>query len=358
MASMRSGSLVLAALLGGLASGLAVAGIFLFTGVADDDEAPVERGPASQQAVRPPKPAAPAPTIGDLYRRARRAVFVVEGREPGVDWPDGPPREDDGVATGTGFAVEGGRIVTNQHVVADAEIVAVRLDGRRVRARLVGSDASTDLAILRLPPKRAGELATLPLGRSEGVRPGDTAVALGNPYGLTRTVTAGVVSAVGRRITAPDGAPIRDAIQTDAAINPGNSGGPLLDAEGRVIGVISQSRGDGLSFAVPVDTLRRITPDLERHGEVRRAYLGVTTSDPERGGGALVLEAAEGGPAARAGLRAGDVILAVDGRRVSGPAALSAAIEDQRPGRRVRIEYRRGARTRSAEVVLGVRPAP
>jgi S1-C subfamily serine protease len=354
---MRSGSTVLAAVLGGLASGLAVAAIFLFTDVADDD-ASVERAPASEQAVQPPAPAASAPTIGDLYRRARRAVFVVEGRQPGVEWPDGPPREDDGVATGTGFAVAGGRIVTNQHVVADAEIVAVRVDGRRVRAQVVGSDASTDLAILRLPPERARKLATLPLGSSAGVRPGDTAVALGNPYGLARTVTAGVVSAVGRRITAPDGAPIRDAIQTDAAINPGNSGGPLLDAEGRVIGVISQSRGDGLSFAVPVDTLRRITPDLERHGEVRRAYLGVTTSDPERGNGALVVETAEGGPAIRAGLRAGDVILTVDGRRVSGPAALTAAIEDQRPGRRVQIDYRRGPRTRSAEVVLGVRPTP
>jgi S1-C subfamily serine protease len=355
---MRSGSTLLAALLGGLASGLAVAAIFLLTDVADDDGAPVERAPAAPQAVEPPGPAASAPTIGDLYRRARRAVFVVEGRQPGVEWPDGPPREDDGVATGTGFAVEDGRIVTNQHVVADAEIVAVRVDGRRVRARVVGSDASTDLAILRLPPERADELATLPLGSSAGVRPGDAAVALGNPYGLARTVTAGVVSAVGRRITAPDGAPIRDAIQTDAAINPGNSGGPLLDAEGRVIGVISQSRGDGLSFAVPVDTLRRITPDLERHGAVRRAYLGVTTSDPERGSGALVVETAEGGPAARAGLRAGDVILAVDGRLVRGPAALTAAIEDQRPGRRVTVEYRRGPRTRSADVVLGVRPTP
>jgi S1-C subfamily serine protease len=109
---------------------------------------------------------------------------------------------------------------------------------------------------------------------------------------------------------------------------------------------------------VPVDTLRRITPDLERHGEVRRAYLGVTTSDRERASGALVAETAEGGPAVRAGLRAGDVILTVDRRRVRGPADLTAAIEDQRPGRRVTIEYRRGQRTRSAEVVLGVRPTP
>jgi putative serine protease PepD len=357
-ASMRLRSTVLAALLGGLASGLAVAAILLFTGVADDDEARTVQAPPARQDVRAPAPTPSEPTIGQLYRQARRAVFVVEGRQPGVEWPDGPPREDDGVATGTGFAVAGGRIVTNQHVVADAELVAVRIAGRRVRARIVGSDASTDLAILRLPPRRARELATLPLGSSAGVRPGDTAVALGNPYGLTRTVTAGVVSAVGRRISAPDGAPIRDAIQTDAAINPGNSGGPLLDSQGRVIGVISQSRGDGLSFAVPVDTLRRITPELVRHGEVRRAYLGVTASDPDSGSGALVAGTVAGGPARQAGLRAGDVIVTVDGRRVNGPAALTAAIEDQRPARRVPIEYRRGGRTRSADVVLGVRPTP
>jgi S1-C subfamily serine protease len=285
-------------------------------------------------------------------------VFVVEGRQPGVEWPDGPPSEDDGVATGTGFAIAGGRIVTNQHVVADAELVAVRLKGRRVRARVVGSDASTDLAILRLPRAQARTLATLPLGRSAPVRPGDTAVAIGNPFGLSRTVTTGVVSAVGRRITAPDGSPIRNAIQTDAAINPGNSGGPLLDGEGRVIGVMAQSRGDGLSFAVPVDTLRRIAPELQRRGEVRRAYLGVTTSDPDRGSGALVEDAVDDAPAAGAGLRRGDVIVSVAGRPVRGPAGLAAVIEDQRPRRRVRIEYRRGSETRSASVVLGVRPTP
>ncbi len=353
---MRSISPPLAALLGGLASGCAVAAIFLLAGTGDDDGV-AARAPASRP-VPQPRAVAPAPTIGDIYRRARPAVFVVEGRQPGVDWPEGPPREDDGVATGTGFAIAGGRIVTNQHVVAGAELVAVRLNGRRVRARVVGSDASTDLAILRLPRARARELATLPLGRSGGLRPGDTAVAIGNPFGLSRTVTTGVVSAVRRRIRAPDGSSIRDAIQTDAAINPGNSGGPLLDDEGHVIGVIAQSRGDGLSFAVPVDTLRRIAPELQRRGEVRRAYLGVTTSDSERGSGALVVEAEEAAPAARAGLRTGDVIVSVGGRRVSGPSGLAAAIEDQRPHRRVRIEYRRGSETRSASVVLGVRPTP
>ena len=353
---MRSISPPLAALLGGLASGCAVAAIFVFAGTGDDDGV-AARTPASRP-VPQPRAAVPAPTIGEIYRRARPAVFVVEGRQPGVEWPEGPPREDDGVATGTGFAIAGGRIVTNQHVVAGAELVVARVNGRRVRARVVGSDASTDLAILRLPPARTRRLATLPLGSSAGVRPGDIAVAIGNPYGLARTVTTGVVSAVGRRIIAPDGSPIRDAIQTDAAINPGNSGGPLLDAEGRVIGVMAQSRGGGLSFAVPVDTLRRIAPELQRRGEVRRAYLGVTTSDPEGGSGALVVDAKEGAPAARAGLRNGDVIVSVAGRGVSGPAGLAAAIEDQRPHRRVRIEYRRGSETRSASVLLGVRPTP
>jgi S1-C subfamily serine protease len=354
---MRSVSPLSAAFLGGLASGCIVAAVFLVAGAADDDDRPV--APARPAQAAAPRPAAPStPAIGDIYRRAGRAVFVVEGRLPGVEWPEGPPREDDGVATGTGFAVAGGRIVTNQHVVADAELVAVRIGGRRVRARLVGSDASTDLAILRLPRERARELATLPLGRSVDVRPGDTAVALGNPYGLTRSVTAGVVSAVGRDITAPDGARIRDAIQTDAAINPGNSGGPLLDGDGRVIGVIAQGRGDGVAFAVPVDTLRRVAPQLERHGEVRRAFLGVTASDPERGSGALVADTAEGGPAARAGLRQGDVILSLDGRRVNGPAGLTAAIEGRRPNQRVRVEYRRGSRARSLDVRLGLRPAP
>jgi putative serine protease PepD len=352
---MRSISPLLAALLGGLASGCAVAAIFLFAGAGDDDDTAATTTPPRQ--ARQATASAP-PSVGELYRRSRRAVFVVEGRPTGVEWPDGPPSEDDGVATGTGFAIAGGRIVTNQHVVADADVVAVRLDGRRVRARVVGSDASTDLAILSLPRERARNLAMLPLGRSADVRPGDPAIAIGNPFGLARTLTEGVVSAVGRRISAPDGARIRDAIQTDAAVNPGNSGGPLLDGRGRVIGVVTQSRGDGLSFAVPIDTLRDISEELERHGSVRRAYLGVSTSNPERGEGALVVEAVEGEPAAEAGLRVGDVIVSIDGRRVRDSEDVITAIEEQRPGQRVDVDYRRGAVTRSLDVELGVRPTP
>jgi S1-C subfamily serine protease len=247
---VRSLSPLLAALLGGVASGSAVTAIFVFSGSGDDGES----------AARPaPRPQPTALSIGEIYRRARASVFVVEGRQPGLEgWPEGPPRLDDGVATGTGFAVAGGRIVTNQHLVAGAELVAVRLRGRRVRARVLRSDPSSDLAILRLPPNSAQGLRLLSLGDSGRVRPGDTAVAIGNPYGLARSVTAGVVSSTRRRITAPDGSRLPNAIQTDAAINPGNSGGPLLDRSGHVIGVLAQGRGDGIAFAVPVNRLKRM----------------------------------------------------------------------------------------------------
>jgi S1-C subfamily serine protease len=228
--------------------------------------------------------------------------------------------------------------------------------GRRVRAKVLGSDPSTDLALLRLRPEQARRVEALSLGDSRDVRPGDGAVVIGNPLGLARTITAGVVSATDRRIDAPDGFPIRDAIQTDAAVNPGNSGGPLLDVQGRVIGVISQGRGDGIAFAVPVATLERVVPQLERDGRVRRAYLGVSTTSARRG--ALVREATEPGPAARAGLRSGDVIVAVAGRRVRESEDVAAVVADRRPRERVEVEYLRDGERSSVEVVLGVRPAP
>ena len=343
---MRVTSPLTAAILGGIASGSAVAAILLAAGAIGDDELAAVPRPASASGAG----------VEQIYDRAHDAVVVVEGRPSGVPWPDGPPSEGDGVATGTGFAIGDGRIVTNHHVVAGADEVVVHRRGRRVRVRVLGSDPATDLAVLRLRPGEADQLGTLPLGRSSEVRPGDTAVAIGNPFGLRRSVTAGVVSAVGRKIDAPDGSPIRDAIQTDAAINPGNSGGPLLDADGQVIGVLSQGRGDGIAFAVPVDTLRRVAPQLERDGEVRRGYLGVITS---RGaGGARVADAVERGPAARAGLRRGDVIVSVAGRRVRDPDDLAGAVIERRPGQRVRIEYRRDGRSRSVDVVLSRRPAP
>lgn len=341
---MRSVSPVLAAIGGGLASGSVVAAILLASGAAGGDEP--SAAPVAGTASGPP-------SLARLYGAARRSVLVVEGRRPGAGWPEGPPREDDGVATGTGFVIEGDRIVTNQHVVTGAEAVSVKIEGRRVGARVIGSDAGTDLALLRV--REGEELDPLPLGRSAEVRPGDTAIAMGNPYGLSRTLTAGVVSATGRSIDAPDGRRIRGAIQTDAAINPGNSGGPLLDDRGRVIGVISQGRGGGIAFAVPIDTLSRIAPELERRGEVRRAYLGLTTETAA--GGARIVDASPASPATRAGLREGDVIVSVSGERTSGPGALARVVERRRPQERVEIELLRGGERRSVELELGVRPS-
>ena len=199
---MRKISPLMAAILGGVVSGLAVAAVFLLAGRRRRTKRPA--APRATGAESEPAAARPM-SVGEIFSGARGSVFTVEGRDPGLDeWPEGPPRLDDGVATGTGFAIGGGRIVTNQHVVARAELVTVRLGGRRVRARVVRSDASTDLAILRLPAARTRALRPLALAAdSSRVRPGDTAIAIGN------------------------------AIQTDAAINPGNSGGPLLDERGR-----------------------------------------------------------------------------------------------------------------------------
>jgi putative serine protease PepD len=177
-----------------------------------------------------------------------------------------------GTASGTGFVVDSdGTIVTNAHVVGDAQEAQVRFDDDApVRAEVVGTDPSSDLAVLRVDPAQAGTLHPLTLAESDDVRVGDSAIAVGYPFGLDRTATAGIVSGLGRRIQAPNGVGIDEVIQTDAPINPGNSGGPLLDASGRVIGVNSQiataSAGGGnvgVGFAIPSDTVREVVPRLK-----------------------------------------------------------------------------------------------
>jgi S1-C subfamily serine protease len=206
----------------------------------------------------PTQTAVPARELSarELYERSRRAIVRVDARPPGTPIPKGRPTRDDGVATGSGFAVSrDGEIVTNDHVVSGGSIVSVQFRdrGKRFRARVVERERSKDLALLKISRRTT----PLPLA-ADAPRVGDPVIALGNPFGLDRTLTVGVVSGVGRRIDAPDGSPIRDAIQTDAAIAPGSSGGPLLDAEGRVIGVNSQSEGPGLGFAVPVGSVRKL----------------------------------------------------------------------------------------------------
>ena len=248
------------ALVSGLVSAIAVSAIFLAAGAFDD-------AGETRSAAGSTTPTTTAPSAGDVYRRARAGVVVVDHRPPGVPPRSGPPTRDDGIATGSGFVVdEAGHIVTNQHIVAGRGTTTVQLDPGEdpLRATIVGRDASTDLAVVRLDRARAAPLAPLPLGDSADVRVGDTALAIGNPFGLERSLSAGVVSGVGRRMTSPDGTRIRDAVQTDAPINPGNSGGPLLDDAGRVIGVMTQGRGNGVAFAVPVDTVKRVVDRLLR----------------------------------------------------------------------------------------------
>jgi putative serine protease PepD len=207
-------------------------------------------------------------SVGDVYRSASPGVVYIQSRSPGSDSPFGGASQ----ASGSGFVLDReGHILTNEHVVDGAGSVQVRFGagGRLLDARVVGSDASTDLAVIKVDPSKA-ELHPLPLGDSSKLRVGDETIAIGNPYGYDRTVTSGIVSALGRHIRAPNDVTIAGAIQTDAAINPGNSGGPLLDADGKVIGITSQiatgsasSGSTGVGFAVPIDTAKSMLGQLE-----------------------------------------------------------------------------------------------
>jgi len=270
---------------------------------------------------------------------------------------------------GTGLIVgEDGVIVTNNHVVAGGKRFEVTLqDGRSLPAHLVGSDPDTDLAVLRVDEKG---LPVAKLGDSGTLEPGDWVVAVGNPYGLDHTVTVGVVSAMGRRALGV--ATYEDLIQTDAAINPGNSGGPLVDLDGNVIGIntaIRSSGGgsDGIGFAVPSATLKSVLPQLLAAGHVTRGWLGVSIQDltHELAGsfrakstdGALIAQVMDDGPAAKAGLQPGDIVLGVNGTPVKNAGELSERIAALDPATRVTLTTLQGGEQHSLELSLGERPA-
>jgi len=308
----------------------------------------------------------------EIYRRdAPGVVFIVaEVVEPAQTPFDFGVPEQRGQATGTGFVIdEDGNILTNAHVVENATAVEVRFsDQRTARAEVRGRDRSSDLALLKVDPKGL-DLRPLRLGSSAGVRVGDPTVAIGNPFGLERTLTTGVVSALQRRIDAPDGFTITDVIQTDAAINPGNSGGPLIDAAGRVIGVNSAIRtgGEGggsvgIGFAVPIDTAKRVLPTLKAGRDVQRAYLGVTTATvtPDMNlrvdRGAVVSGVEPLSPADEAGFRPGDVIVAIAGEDVRGTEDVSRIVDEREPGDAVEVEVIRSGEREQVEVELAKRP--
>ena len=290
-----------------------------------------------------------APTqIGRVYDSAGPGVVRVQA----------------GSATGTGFVVRNdGTIVTNAHVVGDSQTAQVRFadKGALLDAEVLGSDRSSDLAVLRVDPGSAGRLDALPLADSDKVAVGDAVVAIGHPFGLERTTTAGIVSGLEREIQAPNGFEIDKVIQTDAAINPGNSGGPLLDSRGRVVGVNSQiatggsGRGNvGVGFAVPSNTVREVLPALSRGKTIERPYLGVTTAPhPD---GAEIQGVQPGSPAEAAGLEPGDVITRVDGHTIRDPGDVAEAVSEAKPGDRVEVEVSNGSSGRTVDVELGTRP--
>jgi S1-C subfamily serine protease len=299
--------------------------------------------------------ALPAPTGGKLAPTQIGRVYQSAG--PGV------VSVQVGTASGTGFVVRtDGTIVTNAHVVGDADSAVVRFGdtGRQVQAEVRGTDPSSDLAVLHVDPGETGPLRALPLANSDRVQVGDGVVAIGHPFGLDRTATAGIVSGLGREIRAPDGFQIDEVIQTDAPINPGNSGGPLLDARGRVVGVNSQiatggAGGNvGIGFAVPSNRVRDVLPALSRGERIERAYLGVTTAPHTRG--AEVVSVASGSPAQSAGVQTGDVITGVDGNEVTEPQDVSEAIDSLKPGDSIEIELSRDGSSRTVEVDLAARP--
>jgi len=381
----RMGSLFLAALVGGGAA-VAIGAVVDSDGGATTTVFSEVAGPVDS-STRVQADSSSAMTVQEIYQHAGPGVLQVTSTS--VDSGDpffGPqPR----VSLGSGFVIdEDGYIVTNYHVIESARQIEVNFSGDdRVRATIVGVDPSTDLAVLKINAQ-VRALTPLPLGDSDAVRVGDAVVAIGNPFGLERTVTAGIVSALQREITAPNGYTIDKVIQTDAPINQGNSGGPLLNTRGQVIGVNSQIEpGDsgtgnlGIGFAVPAATVREVFAQIRESGKVEHAYLGVQTQEIDEvlattyrlpvETGVIITEVIPGSPAEDAGLKGGerqvifggtsytlggDIVTAADGEQVASPDDLRRLIEAKDPGDAMTLDIRRGDSKRTVSVTLGRRP--
>jgi S1-C subfamily serine protease len=301
-----------------------------------------------------------------------------------------PEPEGGGSASGSGFVIDReGHVLTNNHVIEGAGKVSVKLGDSETSydAEVVGTDPGTDIALLKVDaPEKA--FHPLPLGRSAEMEVGDPVVAIGNPFGLDRTVTSGIVSAVQRNIQAPNGFSISHVIQTDAAINPGNSGGPLINASGEVIGINAQiatgggGNGNvGIGFAIPIDTVRANLEQLKETGEVEHAFIGITggTVTPELAKalnlpveeGVIVQTVVEDGPADKAGIEAGgtsatidgeevrlggDIITEVDGEKVKSMEELVELIQESKPGDELELKILRDDQEKTADVTLGTAP--
>jgi serine protease Do/serine protease DegQ len=267
-----------------------------------------------------------------------------------------PGESEPQIAAGSGVIVDAknGYVVTNAHVVKDAREVAITLkDNRRLPAKLVGSDPGTDIAILKIEPVR---LVEAKWGDSDALRVGDFVIAIGNPFGIGQTATSGIVSALGRSGLSMEG--YEYFIQTDASINPGNSGGALINLKGELVGInsaiIGPSGGNvGIGFAVPAVLARAVMDQLIRFGEVKRGRLGISMQDVAGGEGAQVADVQGNSPAAQAGLKVGDVVIALNGRPVRGPAELRARLSVVPVGESIDLQVRRGKETEVLKARIG-----
>ncbi len=353
----------------------------------------------STLAAQPlPRPAAQRTqkglTVNQIYQEDSPGVAFIQAQSP----PRAPSPLNPfgggggGTATGSGFVIDhSGHVLTNAHVVDGAQKIEVTLGNtdtsQPLPAQVVGKDDSTDVAVLKVSAP-SDQLHPLALGDSSQLQVGDPVVAIGNPFGLDRTVTSGIVSALQREIKAPNGFTINNVIQTDAAINPGNSGGPLIDSQGQVVGITSQIESNGgngnvgIGFAVPIDTVRQVAQELIANGSVQHAFLGISGTDvtPQLAGvlnlgvsqGALVQTVVPNGPAAKAGVKGGnasvsiggqrvraggDVITEIDGKTMTGMDDVANAISQHKPGDQVQLTLVHGGQKRTVTVTLGTQPA-
>jgi serine protease Do len=308
------------------------------------------------------------PDLTPLVRQSRDSVvfMVISGGEDPEDdglpedHPRVPPDSQKGV--GSGFIIDrDGFILTNDHVIADAEKVEVVVSGgQRYTAEVVGRDPQLDVALVKIEAEE--ELQPIKLGNSGRTRVGQWVVAMGNPFGLENNVTVGVISGKGRELAE---APFVEFLQTDAAIYPGNSGGPLLDLEGRAIGINTAAvPGTQLGFSIPIDRVKEVLPQL-REGRVVRGFIGVEMGQGERipksaarNSGVLIMAATQGGPADKAGIRANDVIVEYGGKKVNSPTELAQLVDRSKPGRKVPVKVRRDGRERTLTLRVDEAPVP
>jgi S1-C subfamily serine protease len=380
----------ISALIGG---GVVVAVIAAFGGLSNDSQKTITTVQAAPLAPSNASQVSTGLTPHDIYvRDAPGVAFVTSTIAQKTESPfnlfGGGETQQKGQATGSGIVIDSnGTILTNYHVVENAVKVTVSFQkGQAVEAQVVGKDPSNDLAVLRIHPDGL-TLHPLTLGNSSAAQVGDPVLAIGNPFDLERTLTTGVISALQRQITAPNGFTIDNVLQTDAPINPGNSGGPLLDASGKVIGINSQietggssSGSVGIGFAVPINTAKGEIAQLEKGGTVRGAYLGLTslTIDGSLSAlnlpvkqGALVQSVQKGTPAEKAGIHGGtengqiavggDIIVSIDGKAIASSEDLANDIGAKKPGETVSIGLERangkgGYEHKTVSVTLGSRP--